>query len=699
MFSSLKNITTQDLIKALICVLVALVPAIYSTEFESIFTMPKLTLVRVVTLLIVAIWGVQILAQGKLTYRRSPMNKWIVMYGLVLVLTTLTSTYFWTSFFGDGSRFLGLASFLNLLFLMFTVIQFFGDRKEILRYVRISVWMAVALSIYGLLQFKGWVGAEGWSHDPTVRVFGTMGHSNHFGAYLVFHVILLIGLLLRSKRWEHRLLCGLGLLPMLATIIATASRGAFIALLFASMVFMGGVVIRGWQWVKKNKKPILGVVGTGILLIGIFHNAILYRLENLNLTQRTIASIESIQGGQVPDRISWWFSAFEMIKDAPVLGHGLATFHDIYNLYRRADYRVPGDIQDGFTPETAHMEYLDIAATQGLLGLLVYLGMIGCWMLLLRKVIRSEKTLFRTKVLALSFLAAGLAYFTQALLSFGLIGTLVPLYVLMGMSVVLYHITEDPKPQTEQFVTIRLGTLAKTGGVIVVGIVWILSAWFTLRQAKAEWFLNRAGVNESQGEVALMLEDYQSAVHDMPWMPRYFIAYGMSTYTFGLYDNPIEIVDTLLKTSISAYENAYRLVQTVPDVPANLGIAYIAYADVVEEKGRAVEAQVWREKGVEMYRNAVDVAINNPLFMYNFGIVLNSQDKKQEARDTFSQVLAIRDPYKDTYYRIALLSTELKDYDTARLYIQKALQENPADENVKALLQRINAETSPADPQ
>jgi len=694
MFSRLKNITTHDLIKALICALVVLVPVIYSTGFESAFTVPKLTLVRIVTLLIVAIWGVQILAQGKLIYRRSPMNKWIGMYGLVLILTTLTSTYFWTSFFGDGSRFLGLFSMLNLLFLMVVVIQFFNDKKEILRYVRISVWMAVALSIYGLLQFKGWAGAEGWSHDPTVRVFGTMGHSNHFGAYLVFHVMLLIGLLLRSKKWGHRLLCGLGLLPMLATIVATASRGAFLALLFASLVFMGGVVIRGWHWIKKNKKPILGVMGAGILLIGIFHNAVLYRLENLNLTQRTIASIESIQNGQVPDRISWWFSAFEMIHDAPILGHGLATFHDIYNMYRRADYRVPGDIQDTFTPETAHMEYLDTAATQGLLGLLVYFGMIGCWMLLLRKVIRSEKTLFRTKILALSFLAAGLAYFTQALLSFGMIGTLVPLYILMGMSVVLYHVTEDPKPQTEQFALIRLDAFVKTGGVIVVGIVWILSAWFTLRQAKAEWFLHRAGIDEAQGEVALMLEDYQVTIQAMPWMPRYFAAYGAGTYNFGLYDNPIEIVDTLLTTSINAYENAYRLVQTVPDVPANLGIAYIAYADVVQEKGRAVEAQVWREKGVEMYRNAVEVAANNPLFMYNFGIVLDSQDKKEEARDTFLQVLAIRDPYQDTYYRIALLSTELKDYETVRLYLQKALQENPADENVKALLQRINAETS-----
>ncbi|MFA6436347.1 MAG: O-antigen ligase family protein [Candidatus Gracilibacteria bacterium] len=694
MLSSLKNITTHDLIKALICALVVLVPVIYSTGFESAFTVPKLTLVRIVTLLIVAIWGVQILAQGKLIYRRSPMNKWIGMYGLVLILTTLTSTYFWTSFFGDGSRFLGLFSMLNLLFLMVVVIQFFNDKKEILRYVRLSVWMAVALSIYGLLQFKGWAGAEGWSHDPTVRVFGTMGHSNHFGAYLVFHVMLLIGLLLRSKKWGHRLLCGVGLLPMLATIVATASRGAFLALLFASMVFMGGVVIRGWQWIKKNKKPIVGVVGAGILFVGIFHNAILYRLENLNLTQRTISSIESIQSGQIPDRISWWFSAFEMIKDAPILGHGLATFHDIYNPYRRADYRVPGDIQDLSSPETAHMEYLDIAATQGLLGLWVYLGMIGCWILLLRKVIRSAKTLFRTKILALSFLAAGLAYFTQALLSFGMIGTLVPLYILMGMSVVLYHSTEDPKSQTEQFVTVRLGALAKISGACVVGIVWVLSAWFTLRQAEAEWFLNKAEIKETQRDVALMLEDYQSAVQNMPWMSHYFIAYGVSAYTFGLYDNPIEIEMTLLKTSIDAYENAYQLVQTVPDVPANLGVACIAYADVVEEKGSIIEAQDWREKGVEMYRNAVEVAVNNPLFMYNFGIVLTSQDEKREALDTFLQVLAIRDPYQDTYYRIALLSTELKDYDTARLYIQKALQENPADENVKALLQRINAETS-----
>ena len=94
------KISTQDFIRWLIYGLVVLVPAVYSTAFDSAFTLPKLTVLRVITLLIVAVWGLQIFVQGELRIRKSPLNKWIFGYGIVCVLTTLFSTYFWVSFFG-----------------------------------------------------------------------------------------------------------------------------------------------------------------------------------------------------------------------------------------------------------------------------------------------------------------------------------------------------------------------------------------------------------------------------------------------------------------------------------------------------------------------------------------------------------------------------------------------------------------------
>ncbi|MDP2624833.1 MAG: O-antigen ligase family protein, partial [Candidatus Peregrinibacteria bacterium] len=412
-----KPLSTQDIIRWLIYSLIVLIPSVYATGFESVFTVPKLTVFRVITLLIVAVWGLQVLSQGKIVYRKSPINKWILGYGVVLILTTITSTYFWTSFFGDQSRFLGLATMLNLLFLMGVVMVFFQNRHHVMSYTKISVWTSVVLSIYGLLQYKGLVGAESWSHDPTLRVFGTMGHSNHFGAYIAFHVMLLLGLLFIQKQNSQKMVYALAVIPMLLTILATASRGAFFSLMAALGIFTLGMIFRKWGWIKKQGKKVVGVGILAVIVLALFSGPIIQKVSELSLTQRTVSTIQFVQEGNVPDRVSWWFSVLAMTRDHPILGHGLATFHDVYNLYRRTDYRVPGDIQDTFTPETAHMEYLDIAATQGLLGLFMYLGLLFMWFRLLWKVMVSEESSLNAKILGLSFLCAGLVYFIQVLMS------------------------------------------------------------------------------------------------------------------------------------------------------------------------------------------------------------------------------------------------------------------------------------------
>lgn len=671
-----------------------LIPVVYSVDFESSFTIPKLTVLRLLTLAMVSLWSIQVLAQGHLSVRRSPMNKWMIAYAGVLLITTVTSHYFLTSFWGDQTRFLGLPTMLNLLFVMAVVIVFFQDKKNILRYVQLSVFTAVALSLYGLLQFKGLLSVQEWSYDPTFRVFGTMGHSNHFGAYLGFHLMLLFGLLFRAPRRTTQVLYVAAAFPLMATILATASRGAFFATLGAGLIFGAGMLARKWNVIQQHKKRVLGAILAAALLIVVFWGPLVNRFTHLSLTQRTLSTIEFVKEGNIPDRVSWWFSAIAMVKDQPFLGHGLSTFHEMYNQYRRTDYRVPGDIQDTFTPETAHMEYLDIAATQGLVGLLVYLGLIGCWFGLLWKVMRNPDVAANVKILALGMLCAGLVYFIQVLLSFGVISTLVPLYLLMGVSVALYHITSDPKSQSEQFTRFQVRGGKAWASAAGMFVLVMMSFWFTVRQAEAEWALDKALHAKKEGEVAEMLEWHQRSVDAMPWMVGYWQAYGESAFEFSAYDNDLEIVDFLLNTSISAYNRSLYLVQTLPHLQANLGIAYITSADVSKAQGRVTESTEKVEIGVELYREAVTVAVNNPLFAYNFALILQSLDRSTEARDAFLHVLEIRAPYKDTYYQLALISTDLKDYDNARLYVQKALLETPSDDNVKVLLQRINSETS-----
>jgi O-antigen ligase len=693
------KLTIHDLLRWGLYAMVVLIPWVYSTEFESSFNVPKLTVFRVLTLVLVVLVMFQALVEGKFRWRRSMMNRWIAAYGIILALTTLTSAYFGVSFFGDQSRFLGLVTWLNLLFVMALAIQVFQEKHDVLRFTQLSVINAVALAFYGLLQWNGWIGVEEWTHDATFRVFGTFGHSNHFGAYLGFHLMLLAALFFRSPHVLYRWLYIVAAAPIMTVIIATASRGALGATLLAALFFGIGMIARQWEWIRAHKKSIgatLGVLGLTFILLWI---PLKERVAQIPVVQRTLETVAFVESGQVPDRVSWWFSAGAMIKDSPLLGHGLGTFHSLYNLYRRTDYRVPGDIQDTFTPEAAHMEYFDIAATQGIIGLLVYLGMVWTWVSLLGKVLRDKEGRTSDKILALGFLSAGLVYFTQVLLSFGVVSTLLPLALMMGVSVAFYHIVSDPKPQTEQFGVFRLEGFLRLGVFMGVGILWFFSAWFTYRQAAAEWYLDKALDARHAGEVATAMEAYEKATNAMPWMAHYWEAYGQGAFDFTAYSDlsaavDPEILEYLFKTSLHAYSIAYHQIPTLPHIPANVAIAELTYADFLEALNRNTEANTFREQGIAHYNEAVAVAVNNPLFAYNDGLILISVDRYEEAIQRFMEVLAIRDPYKDTYYQTAWLATELKDYDTARAYIQKALVETPGDENVKILLQRINSETS-----
>lgn len=692
----IRKTSIQDLIRWLIYALIVGVPSVYYTGFDSVFTMPKLTVMRLITLLIVAVWGLQIFAQGELRYRRSPLLKWFLALGVVSGLTTLFSTYFWVSFFGGQGLFNGFLTTLNLIFLAVTVLFFFQDKRNLYRTLKISVITAVVLSVYGLLQFKGWVGAEGWDQDPTLRVFGTMGHSNHFGGYLAFHVLLLAGLWVNARRASEKIVWSLAALPMLATILATASRGAVGALVISGAVFVTGLAVHHRGWIRAERKKLLVGALIVLALAGVFHRPLINRFTHLSLTQRTLDTVQFIREGNVPDRVSWWFSAFAMVRDHPVLGHGLATFRDVYNSYRRLDYRVPGDIQDTFSPETAHMEYFNRAATEGLLGLAVYLSLILCWALLLLRVMRDPETSTSLKITALSLLAAGIGYFVQASMSFGVVGTLVPLYVLLGVSGALYHMTADPTPQSKQFRSIRLVRGEKLMFVIVVLTVYVFSAWFTFRQASAEAHLQKGDDARRDGEVAVMLEHYQAATQAMPWMYEYWQRYGEGAYQFGAMDNEFQIMETLLRTSIDAYNQAYRRMRTMPAIQANLGLANLVYAQVLDAQGKTAKAKDARERGIELYREAIDVGVNNPLFSYNYGRLLYSVQRLNEARDAFLYVLEIRTPYKDTFYQLALVETDQKNYEKARHYIQQALRTDSRNDNVKILQQRINAEASRA---
>lgn len=189
-----------------------------------------------------------------------------------------------------------------------------------------------------------------------------------------------------------------------------------------------------------------------------------------------------------------------------------------------------------------------------------------------------------------------------------------------------------------------------------------------------------------------MIESYQKATHKMPWVYAYWEQLGEKAFEFGTYNNEMEIIEYLFETSISAYQRAYGLVQTQPYIQANLGLAYVVYAEVKESQGNLTESNELREMGETFYREAVTIGVNNPTYAYHLGELMMAVEREADAKEAFNHILTFREPHKEVYYYLALIETNAGQYDAARGWIQKALEQDAGNEKVKALLQRINAE-------
>ena len=170
-------------------------------------------------------------------------------------------------------------------------------------------------------------------------------------------------------------------------------------------------------------------------LIGVidsYRNADASRLTALANVNSKINSFQSIaiEGSA---RTSMWKSSLPWIADHWLLGSGLDTVKYMYPTYRRADY---GPLEGGheFTPDRLHNEYLNTLSTKGIVGFVVYYGLVifGLFYTVLTRIQSQSRSSY--SIISMALLSGGLVYLVQVLFNFGVVATLFLFYVLMGLS-------------------------------------------------------------------------------------------------------------------------------------------------------------------------------------------------------------------------------------------------------------------------
>ena len=239
------------------------------------------------------------------------------------------------------------------LLAMFVVVITTVTSERALRWVLFAFVGGAVMSIAIGVADGSFTGAA----DGGARLEGGAGDPNYLAASIVACGVIAASLLALRIRLAGRWLLAAGLLALIAGLVASGSRGGFLA--------AGGAVVLAFLVFKYRRAHVLAATA---VLLGIGALAFL----NVPDAWDRVTDFDDDNG-----RSSLWTVGARMWEDSPVGGVGLNNF-----VVHSADYvREPGTLENTELvverPHVPHNTYLQVLAEAGLVGLMFFLLFCG----------------------------------------------------------------------------------------------------------------------------------------------------------------------------------------------------------------------------------------------------------------------------------------------------------------------------------
>ncbi len=256
---------------------------------------------------------------------------------------------------------------------------YLGNESHIRKTVLFLIALALASAVYGLtikwflpLNF-GWPGATGVSDQG----YGQFANRNHFGFLMEAGLGLITGLIVlgRISRWQiFAALVAYGVIVL--ALIDAQSRGALVSWaaisLFGVLTFVvarerrrapelnGGrpsLTKHLGTTAKAAAFCLLLVLGIATLIATVGGESIVGRFENVNRELEKKPATANI------NRRAIWSYTADLIRENPIAGVGFGAYPDAVTEFDRSSGK--------FDLEQAHNDYLELAASGGLIGVLL----------------------------------------------------------------------------------------------------------------------------------------------------------------------------------------------------------------------------------------------------------------------------------------------------------------------------------------
>jgi O-antigen ligase/Flp pilus assembly protein TadD len=525
---------------------------------------------------------------------------------------------------------------------------------------------ASLLSILGLAQYFGW--AE--NLVPTAGLpSATLGHRNLAAAYLMGTLPFAVYFYADSSRRRDLWMWGIGVGLQGAFLVATRSRGAWVAAAVAASLWVaitfkvGNLRCRaspGWRQRALSFVVILVLIAApAVVPANIEKGAGEAMWEGKRSVSESVSSI--LQPGGDKGRLVLWRRTLEIIADRPIMGIGAGNWRIAYPAYAQGDMIEPTQV-----PHRPHNSFLSVWSETGTVGLVAYLWLI--WVAFRE----GARVRGRNRLLATALLCSLTAVLCNSVFSFPreFPATWIPFYVtLAGISAL--------RAKRGERVTVLPGWVVWPGLALAASCVWLTVAetrfdrhalplrvavavkdWpLALQEAHAaldvgpfdeEAYLMRGLANSALGAVVAARQDIEAGLYYNPNSAGLWIGLGnvlrkmgerqgaFTAFRRAMALDPgsgraLSNVGTLhasggeLDSAVAAYEQALDLEPDLTEARANLSIAYRRLGLV--------------EEAVVAARKAIAGDPGNPEALASLGGALTASGQHVEAGRAFEAAL------------------------------------------------------------
>jgi O-antigen ligase len=702
----------DKLLRAFYYLLFFFTPLIVYTKTSELFEFNKLVFVYSITSLVLAAWIIKSVFNGKIIFKHTALTWPLLIFLLTQMISTLVSIDVRTSVFGYYSRFHGgLLSTISYIILYFAFVSNMG-RKETLNTIYFALSSALLVSIYGILQHFG-IDKHIWVQDVQNRVFSTLGQPNWLAAYLTALIPLIWSLILVKSISDKQktkpilvFLYSFLSLVFFVTLLYTKSRSGILGFLVSFIVFWS--LIAYTQLKSKitiGKSGLVFIPTISCLILAIFFIGTPWSPNisqffknqsgiSLSETQQSPSGTPVLELGGTPSteiRKIVWTGAIDIWKNYPVFGTGVETFAFAYYRFRPAAHNLTSEWDHLYNK--AHNEYLNFAATSGIVGLSAYLFLIVFSVLqMLDLLLEKPKTEKLGNTLSLSeknnYLKIGLLSGYVSILvtnffGFSVVAVAIQFFLFPALA---HSLTEAPLDKEKS------KDIPETIYHQKILILFVLVITGFLTRAIFRYYL--ADLNYSKGKNNTDKGNYydakaqlEKAISYSPSEPLYWIELSEVSKNVALIlykENQPVAYDFVKKSEKEAQTASYLS-------PANVNIKRAQAANMVDLS--AIE-EGYLGKAIGILESAVFQAPTDAKLFYNLGYAELHAKKYSEAETTFEKAVALKSNYRLARLALAYIYIDKGESEKAKdqfLYILKNI--DPNDEVSKQELRNLQIDS------